>query len=212
MKALLILLLLSVGGYYGYQHFAATPTPTPTPRLAPPGIYFLKERFSEKTEFGVRALKAGSRVKLVKEEGPTWLVVDDENNEFRLPSRILTNDLDVRDAILKTIADQQDRIHQQADEDVLVAQQKTEERVSRFQSEIAKLELRLDELRLARDRASEQLQVEVRKSDSSGVSGNAMMGEREARQKMLQIDTEIKTIELKIEDLNLAIRKETLQR
>jgi len=159
----------------------------------------------------VRALKAGSRVKLVKEEGPAWLVVDDENNELRLPSRILTNDLDVRDAILKTIADQQHKIRQQADDDVLVAQQKTEERVSRFQSEISKLRLRLEELQLASQRADEQLQVEARKSDSSSVSGDAMMGEREARQKILQIDAETKTIERKIEDLNLSNRKETLQ-
>ena len=209
MKFLLFLLVCAVGGYYGYTYFL-NEAPAPAKRLAPPGIYFTKERFSEKTEVGIRALKAGARVTLVRKEGPVWIVVNDDKNEFRIPAHILTDDLDQRDALLRTIADEKDKVRQKAEAEVLVAQQKTGARIDKFRDEIANLQLRIDELRLSRGRAEEQLQVEVNKSTQSGTSGNPMMGERQTRDKLTRIDSEIKIAERQVEDLQLAIRKESL--
>jgi hypothetical protein len=209
MKLLLFLLVCAVGGYYGYTYFL-NEAPAPAKRLAPPGIYFTKERFSEKTDVGLRALRAGARVTLVRKEGASWIVLNDDKHEFSVPAHILTNDLDERDALLRTIADERDKVRQKAEAEVLVAQQKTGARIDKFRDEIEKLLLRLDELRVSRGRVEEQLKVEVNKSKQSGTSGNPMMGERQARDKLTHLDSEIKIAERQVEDLQLTIRKESL--
>lgn len=158
----------------------------------------------------MRALKAGARVTLVRKEGASWIVLNDDKDGFSVPAHILTNDLDERDALLRTIADEKDKVRQKAEAEVLVAQQKTGARIDKSRDEIEKLQLRLDELRLSRGRMEEQLQVEINKSKRSGTSGNAMMGERQARDKITHLDSEIKIAERQVQDLQLAIRKESL--
>jgi hypothetical protein len=208
MKVLLFLLALATGGYFAYQHFAFTEPPAPAKRLAPPGVFYAKERFSERTDVGVRALNAGSRVKLTRKDGQNSVVVDDEGNEFEVPSRILTDDLDVRDALVKSISDNNAKARQRADAETIVADQSREARSKRFRDEIAILRLRLQELNLARSRAEDELKAEVAKSKQSSVSGNPMQGEREARAKIQQIDAQIEISQRKIEDAELSIRRE----
>ena len=110
MKALLFLIVCAVGGYYGYQYFtgasisplsAPTPAPTPAPNLLPSGEFFTKERFSVKTEFGVDALPALSLVKRSSEEGEMSAVTDANGRDWKLPTRLLDNNKDSYDAMLR---------------------------------------------------------------------------------------------------------------
>lgn len=204
MKTLLFILLCAVGGFYAYRHFTDVPpppsAPAPAPRLAPKGVFFLKERFSEKTELGVRALRAGSEVKLVSKDATTSVVSDANNNEFKVPTEILTNDLDVRDAVLKKAAEQSPKGSSVDPNEVA---RKT--RISELQREIERQELRLEELNLSRKRAEEDLAKE--KAKGSSLSGSPLQGEQATRKKIEQLAAQIVISDRKIEDARLAIKK-----
>jgi hypothetical protein len=204
----LMLILLVVGGYYSYEFFTQASPQAPTARrLAPEGVFFTTERFSENSEAGVRALKIGSRVKLLSKQGNSSVVVDDEKNQFVLPSHILNNDLDVRDAVLKTVADENERARQGAEIADIVANESRDARRERMADEIEKTQFRISELKLARSRAEEELNAE---SARKTLSGRATPDALRITAKISQLDAQIKVSERQIEDLNMQIQRESL--
>jgi hypothetical protein len=155
----------------------------------------------------VRALKIGSRVKLLSKQGNSSVVVDDEKNQFVLPSHILTNDLDVRDAVLKTVADENERARQGAEIADIVANESRDARRERMADEIEKTQFRISELKLARSRAEEELNAE---SARKTLSGRATPDALRITAKISQLDAQIKVSERQIEDLNMQIQRESL--
>jgi len=79
----------------------ATPAPIPQKRLAPEGVYYLVQRVSFATDAGISGYDEGTKVKLVKNMGQTWLVTDGQS-QFEITPAQATNDLDVADAVIKT--------------------------------------------------------------------------------------------------------------
>lgn len=92
----------------------ATPTPAPQPpkvdppvamhpempaapvkRLAPEGVFYVVQAFSITTDAGVKGIRTGTGVKLVKDAGGPTLRVTDGQQEFDARRDVLTNDLDV---------------------------------------------------------------------------------------------------------------------
>lgn len=204
MKTFIFLLICAIGGFYAYKHFTEQPPPPPppkpAPRLAPPGVFFTKERFSEKTDFGVRALKAGVEVKLVSKDETTAVVADANNNQFKVPKEILTNDLDVRDAILKKIAEQAPK---GSTSDPAAIQRGA--RIAELETEIGRQQLRIEELELTRSRTEEFLASQAGKGPS--LVGDPNHGERNAREKINQLNEQIRISQRKIEDAQLEIKK-----
>ena len=212
MKALIFILLCAIGGFYAYKHFAGesvpaptlaptpTSTPMPAPRLAPPGVFFTTERFSEKTEFGVHGLKAGSELKLISKDETTARVSDVNGSEFNVPLEILTNDLDVRDTVLKKTAEQLPRGPSTDPREVA-----RKGRIAELRTEIERQNLRIDELELSLKRAKEDLDKE--KAKGTAISGSPLQGEQAAKRKIDQIEEQLKISQRKIEDTALAIRK-----
>ena len=80
-----------------------TPLPTPTPvvhRYAPEGVYYVTEDFTAHITGGLVGIAAGSRVKLIKDNGDTAQVTDG-TTPFEVKKTMLTNDLDIAAAIIK---------------------------------------------------------------------------------------------------------------
>jgi hypothetical protein len=67
--------------------------PLPTRHLAPAGTFFLTERVSIATQFGVKGIAPGSRVTFVRANEENFNVTDGET-EFTVKKSQLTNDLD----------------------------------------------------------------------------------------------------------------------
>lgn len=66
----------------------------PMKRLAPDGVFYAVQAFSITTDAGVRGIRAGTPVKLVK-DGGAMLRVSDGGQEFDARREWLTNDLDI---------------------------------------------------------------------------------------------------------------------
>lgn len=66
----------------------------PAKRLAPEGVFYAVQAFSVTTDEGIRGIRAGTPVKLVKDSGVT-LRVTDGKEEFEAKREYLTNDLDI---------------------------------------------------------------------------------------------------------------------
>lgn len=80
---------------------SSTPKSIPLPRhIAPGGIYFLLRSVSVPSEDGITGIRAGTRVKLVKESGSTVRVTDG-HVEFEVEKWLVTNDLDVATAVIR---------------------------------------------------------------------------------------------------------------
>ena len=74
---------------------AEPPTPiAPAKRLAPEGVFYVVQAFSVTTDDGMRGIRAGSKVTLVKDAGAI-LRVSDGKQEFDARREFLTNDLDI---------------------------------------------------------------------------------------------------------------------
>lgn len=74
---------------------AELPMPVaPVKRLAPEGVFYAIQAFSISTEDGIRGIRAGTPVRLIKDGGAT-LRVTDGKQEFDAKREHLTNDLDV---------------------------------------------------------------------------------------------------------------------
>ena len=71
----------------------AVSTPAPRKHLAPVGIYFLAERISVTTDFGVTGIAPGTEVKLLKAGTP--MRVTDGREQFDVMPSQVTNDLDI---------------------------------------------------------------------------------------------------------------------
>jgi hypothetical protein len=65
----------------------------PHKHLAPDGTFFLLQRVTKPTEFGIYSLGPGSEVHRIAQEG-TKLTVSDGREQFEVDSSQLTNDLD----------------------------------------------------------------------------------------------------------------------
>lgn len=68
--------------------------PIPHKHLAPDGTFFLLQRVTKPTEFGVYSLGPGSEVHRVAQQGST-LTVSDGRQQFDVAASQLTNDLDM---------------------------------------------------------------------------------------------------------------------
>ena len=79
----------------------------PERRLSPAGVFFLTERISTPTDAGVTAFPPGTRVKMIKENGPVAHVRTDDNQEFDIARSHLTNDLDAAAKVIKSDASSQ---------------------------------------------------------------------------------------------------------
>jgi hypothetical protein len=132
MKNLLILLIVSVGLWYGYHRYtnpdsslfgAAKKPPEPPRRLAAAGTYFLREYVSVKTPSGMAGVIPGQEVRRVYKDDllPGKVQVSDGTMEFEVDRSQLTDDLDVAQALR-----QQDQAGQQRSASVLAAQKQRE--------------------------------------------------------------------------------------
>lgn len=110
---------------------AAPPIPRQK-RLAPEGTLFLLQRASITTDSAIVGFAPGTKVSLVKQDGPTSTVTTGEYN-FDLPSSQLTNDLDIAAGVAKSDFDAQRRIAE------LIAKS-VQEHQKQQQDEIAALE------------------------------------------------------------------------
>ena len=73
----------------------APPMPfAPVKRLAPEGVFYAIQAFSISTDDGIRGIRAGTPVRLIKDGGATLRVTDGQQ-EFDAKREYLTNDLDV---------------------------------------------------------------------------------------------------------------------
>ena len=75
----------------------AQPPPMPVrpiKRLAPEGVFYAIQAFSITTDAGVRGIRAGTPVKLLRDDGATLRVTDGQK-EFDARRELLTNDLDI---------------------------------------------------------------------------------------------------------------------
>jgi hypothetical protein len=199
MKALIVIILCAVGGFYAYQHFTeAPPAPAPAPNLLPPGEFYTTKRFTEKTEFGVDALSALSMVKRVREEGVVSLVTDVSGREWNVPSEILDNNKDNLERLKKKIPAETRSL---ADPGASAR----EAQIAELEREIQRQQLVLDELSLKRKRAEGELAMEASKPLT--VSGSPRQGAMEIKQRLNQLDEQKKIAERKIEDANLSIKK-----
>jgi hypothetical protein len=68
--------------------------------FAPDGTFFLLERISKQTEFGVYALVPGTEVHRVSQNG-SILTVSDGHEKFEVPADQLTNNLDVAAPVIE---------------------------------------------------------------------------------------------------------------
>ena len=66
----------------------------PSKRLAPDGVFYVVQAFSITTDAGVRGIRAGTPLRLIK-DGGTTLRVSDGQQEFDARRESLTNDLDI---------------------------------------------------------------------------------------------------------------------
>jgi hypothetical protein len=66
----------------------------PVKRLAPAGVFYARQAFSVTTDSGVRGIRAGTPVRVIKDSGAT-LRVTDGTQEFEARREYLTNDLDI---------------------------------------------------------------------------------------------------------------------
>jgi hypothetical protein len=183
------------------------------PRLAPEGIYFMTERYSEVSDSGVRALLPGARVRQLSAtaEG-TVKVVNDHDQEFEVPSRILTQDLDVRDALLVTIADNHAKAQKHLEGQDIVAKNQIDARLAEKARSAQELQLKLAELQVQRDVAQRRLQLETGRSQERSLTGGAMAEERAARAKLTAITTEMEKIQSRLASLSLEMRREEFGR
>lgn len=218
MKILILAGILAVTGYLTYtNHFRSeeppAPPPAPPPRLAPAGTHFTVERYSTATESGVKALRAGTKVRQLSEPKDGKLaVVTDEGAEFSVPIEILTNDLDVRDAVRARAQKDLEKVREEMEAETAADSHEIEEQLRINRRELGELRLKLEELQVARGRAAEKVEVETRNSKERSISGSPMADERRARNALAEIERAIKKTELAIENLQLAIRREELRK
>jgi hypothetical protein len=78
----------------------------PVKRLAPPGAFYAVQGFSVTTDSGVRGIRAGTPVRLIKDSGATLRVTDGQQ-EFDAKREYLTNDLDLASRVAAQQASQQ---------------------------------------------------------------------------------------------------------
>jgi hypothetical protein len=86
-------------------------------RLSPPGIFYLVQRVSVKTNSGVVGYAPGTRVKLIEERGDRLLVTDGES-KIEVDGDKVTNDMD-----LAELAAKKDERSQQAIQEYFKSQQ-----------------------------------------------------------------------------------------
>lgn len=219
MKMLLSLVVLGAVTYLAHDYFTAEEpiipaiTQAPASRLAPKDIYFITERYSEVTDSGVRALLPGARVRQLSStaEGTTK-AVNDHGEEFEVPSRILTQDLDVRDALLLSIADNHAKVQKHIEDQDIVAKHQKDARVAEKARTAQELQLKLAELQVQHDAAQRRVQLESGRSQERSLTGGAMAEERTARAKLTGITTEMEKIQSRLASLSLEIRREEFGR
>jgi hypothetical protein len=78
----------------------------PIKRLAPPGVFYTVQAFPVTTDSGVRGIRAGTPVRLIKDSGGTLRVTDGQQ-EFDAKREYLTNDLDIASRVAAQQASQQ---------------------------------------------------------------------------------------------------------
>jgi hypothetical protein len=78
----------------------------PAKRLAPEGVFYAVQAFSVMTDDGVRGIRAGTPLKLLKDAGATMRVTDGKE-EFEAKREHLTNDLDIAGQAIGQQASQQ---------------------------------------------------------------------------------------------------------
>ena len=96
-------------------------TPSEYHRLAPPGVLYLLEYFSLKSDTGVIGFAPGTRLRLIEDKGET-IVVSDGRTKFEVDEDKLTNDLDIA-----AVAANQDAEGQQQLADYLAGQRAIDE-------------------------------------------------------------------------------------
>lgn len=215
MKLLFFLVVLSTGAYLAYDYFTAEEpiispmTQAPAPRLAPKGIFFITERYSEVTDSGVRALMPGTRVRNLSSAAQgTTKVANDHGEEFEVPSRILTQDLDLRDALLVSIADNHAKVQKHIEDQDIVAKHQKDARIAEKARTAQELQLKLAELQVQYDTAQRRVQLETGQSQAKSLTGGAMAGERAARATFTGIKIEIEKIQSRLTKLQLEMRRE----
>jgi hypothetical protein len=217
MKALMLVTLLGVAGYFTYKnHFEANPTTAavlqaiqkPAARLAPNGTFFITERHSEVTDTGVQAVSPGTKVKALgaPELGRTKVRTED-GLELIVPEEILTNDLDIIDQVLATVSNQIQKAQEEADANTAIGNQQVERELKAKHREVQRLGIHLGELSVSRQRAIEKLELEVAKSKNVSITGSATFAEQQARAALAEVDKNIRKTEIAIENLQLSIRR-----
>jgi hypothetical protein len=116
VRPLVLLLFITISGCKKeapVKQVAAPPVPTPigdrdTERhhLAPEGVFFLMERVSVASQYGVTGIAPGTRVRLVEDRGTTFRV-SDGNTTFDVSTEKLTDDIDLGALVARSDAQSQ---------------------------------------------------------------------------------------------------------
>lgn len=148
----------------------------PLKRLAPEGVFYAIQAFSATTDDGIRGIRAGTPLKLIKDTGST-LRVTDGTQEFDARREHLTNDLDIAAQATGKQASQQTANAEWHEKQKAVAamneQQKAAEAASSLataQGNIAIQNLRNRDAGLAADYARVQQTIsEIRREPTTAV-------------------------------------------
>jgi hypothetical protein len=110
---LLVFAVTACGKKEVTKQTAASPAPTPVVdrtaarhNLAPEGTFFLMERVSVPTQYGVTGIAPGTRVRLVQDNGSTFRV-SDGTTTFDIGIEKVTDDIDLGQLVARNDAESQ---------------------------------------------------------------------------------------------------------
>jgi hypothetical protein len=210
MKKIIILLIVGLVGFFGYNYFFSDKIQSSPPRLAPLGTFYVKEKISITTEDGIVSLRPGKMVTLIRESGNNSIVTDGKQ-EFEVAKTSLTNELDILDGIISSNANQQKQIAANA----ALRDKAAIENINKWEENIVdkqrRLKLEITEMTITANRINRELEDAKRASQASLTKGPTKT-QIDLEENISQINNKINWNNDQITDLELKLAKARLER